>query len=130
MKKTAVLLVAVLAAILLLFTACGPPQENPDNALNVLNPQGFVEKGRDLAPRLDTLQGKKIALWLSATPDQLYAGKGAELYDLLEKMLKEKYSDIEIVHYADLPMKWMPEKEVVDAIAAVNPDGVVVGFGG
>jgi UDP-N-acetyl-D-mannosaminuronic acid transferase (WecB/TagA/CpsF family) len=45
-------------------------------------------------------------------------------------MLKEKYSDIEIVHYADLPMKWMPEKEVVDAIAAVNPDGVVVGFGG
>ncbi|MBN2320060.1 MAG: hypothetical protein JXR49_13320 [Acidobacteria bacterium] len=130
MKKTAILLVAVFLAMPLLITACGPPPDNSGNALTVLNPQGAVEKKLDLAPRLDTLQGKKIAMWLSATPDQLYAGKGAELYDLLEKMLREKYSDVEIVHYADLPMKFMPEKEVVDAITSADPDGVVVGFGG
>ncbi|MBN2241748.1 MAG: hypothetical protein JW793_03585 [Acidobacteria bacterium] len=130
MKKTAVLLAAALIAMPLLITACGTPPENADNALTVLSPQGAVEKGKDPAPRLETLEGKKIAFWLSATPDQLYAGKGAELYDLLEKMLQEKFSGIEIVHYADLPMKFTPETEVVDAIAATDPDGVVVGFGG
>jgi hypothetical protein len=69
-------------------------------------------------------------MWLTATPDQLYAGKGAELFDLLEKMLKEKYTDIRIVRYADLPMKFMPENEVVDAILKTQPDAVVAGFGG
>ena len=98
--------------------------------LTVLNPQGTVKKNRDLALRLGTLEGKKVALWLSATPDQLYAGKGAELYDVLAKMLKEKFADIKIVPYADLPMKFAPENEVVAAITATKPDAVVVAFGG
>ena len=101
-----------------------------DYTLTVLNPQGHAKKNKVLAPRLDTLKGKKIAMWLSATPDQLYAGKGAELYDLLEKMLGDKYPDARIIHHTDLPMKFMPEKEVVDAIVASDPDAVVVGFGG
>jgi hypothetical protein len=98
--------------------------------LTVLNPQGSVKKDRVLAPRLDTLEGKKVAMWLSATPDQIYAGKGAELYSLLEKMLREKYADIQIVRFVDLPMKFMPENEVVEAIVATQPDAVVAGFGG
>ena len=69
-------------------------------------------------------------MYLSATSDQLYAGKGAELYDLLEKMLRNNYPDTRIVRYTDLPMKYTPEKEVVDAIVATRPDAVVVGFGG
>ncbi len=99
-------------------------------ALTVLNPQGPVKKNRELAPRLETLKGKKVALWLSATPDQVYAGKGAELYDLLQKMLKEKISGIQIVPYRDLPMKFMPENEVVAAIVKAKPDAVVAAFGG
>lgn len=124
MKKTAILLVAALLA------ALAPPAVSSDITLTVLNPQGPVDKVRDLAPRLDTLQGKKIAMWLSATADQLFAGRGAELYDLLEKMLRDSYPGIEIVRYTDLPMKFMPEKEIVDAIVAAGPDGVVAGFGG
>jgi hypothetical protein len=69
-------------------------------------------------------------MWLSATPDQVYAGKGAELYDLLEKQLKAIYTNIQIVRYTDLPMKFMPEDEVVDAIVKTQPDAVVAGFGG
>jgi hypothetical protein len=98
--------------------------------LTVLNPQGPVKKGRDLAPRLGTLKGKKVAMWLSATPDQLYAGKGEELFVLLEKMLAEKYPGIKIVSHTDLPMKFAPEDEVVAAITATHPDAVVAGFGG
>ncbi len=98
--------------------------------LTVLNPQGPIKKGRDLAPRLKTLEGKKVAMWLSATPDQLYAGRGAELYDELAKMLKEKVANIEIVPYTNLPMKYSPAKEVVAAITTTQPDAVVAGFGG
>jgi hypothetical protein len=130
MKKTVPLIVLAFMALPAMLSAFGSPAADSDYTLTVLNPQGPVDKGRDLAPRLGTLRGKKIALWLSATADQLYAGKGAELYDLLETMLKEKYPDIRIVHYADLPMKFAPENEVVEAITATQPDGVVVGFGG
>ena len=98
--------------------------------LTVLNPQGPVKKVRELAPRLKTLEGKKIALWLSATPDQLFAGKGSELYDALGPMLKEKIPGINIVSYQELPMKFAPAKEVIAAIEATHPDGVVVAFGG
>jgi hypothetical protein len=98
--------------------------------LTVLNPQGPVKKGRELAPRLTTLNGKKVAMWLSATSDQVYAGKGAELYDLLEKMLKEKFADIQIVPYKDLPMKFGPENEVVAAIEKTKPDAVISALGG
>ncbi len=127
-------------ASLLMFTGCkGTTSEktadeassvSSEYSLIVLNPQGNVRKDKVLAPRLDTLEGKKIAMWLTATTDQIYAGKGAELYDIMEKMLKEKYSDIEIIRYADLPMKFMPEDEVVDAIVKTQPDAVVAGFGG
>jgi len=131
----------VLMVILAMLSACSsPPSQEAamdkksaatsEYTLTVLNPQGNVKKDKDLAPRLDTLAGKKIAFWLSATPDELYAGKGAELYDLLEVQLKEKYPDTQIIHYADLPMKWMPEKEVVDAIVKAEPDAVVAAFGG
>jgi len=130
MKRILILLVLALTAMPAMLPAFASPAADSDYTLTVLNPQGPVEKGRDLAPRLETLQGKKIAMWLTATPDQLYAGKGAELYDLLEKMLKEKYTDIQIVRYADLPMKFMPENEVVDAIVKTQPDAVVAGFGG
>jgi len=101
-----------------------------DYTLTVLNPQGPAKKDRSLASRLDTLEGKKVAMWLSVTPDQIYAGRGAELYSLLEQMLREKYADIQIVRFVDLPMKFMPENEVVQAIVAAQPDAVVAGFGG
>lgn len=122
----------VIPAMLLTFTSSSALSTGTTEGytLTVLNPQGSVKKDRILAPRLDTLEGKKVAMWLTATPDQLYAGKGAELYDLLEKMLKERYAGIQIVRYADLPMKFMPENEVVDAIVKTQPDAVVAGFGG
>ena len=107
-----------------------PAGTTQDYTLTVLNPQGSVKKDRVLAPRLDTLEGKKVAMWLSATPDQIYAGMGAELYVLLEDMLKKRYAGIRIVRFVNLPMKFMPENEVVKAIVATKPDAVVAGFGG
>jgi len=144
MKRTATWIAAVLfvlpATVSLRAVEGGPAatawqaarsKEKPSGyTLTVLNPQGAVKKVRDLAPRLGTLQGKKVAMWLSSTSDQLYAGRGAELYDVLAKMLKEKFPAIRIVPYRDLPMKFTPESDVVAAIVAKQPDAVVAGFGG
>lgn len=132
MKRTATWIAAALLVLsaILWAAASEDPAAASEYTLTVLNPQGPVKKDKDLAPRLDTLAGKKVAMWLSATEDQLYAGKGAELYDVLEKMLKDKYPDIEIVSYRDLPMKFAPEEEVVKAITDSKPDAVVAGFGG
>ena len=132
MNKTVTWIAAALLILpAMLWAAAGEARAAASEyTLTVLNPQGPVKKDRDLAPRLETLKGKKVAMWLSATADQVYAGKGAELFDSLEKMLKEKYPDIEIVSYRDLPMKFAPENEVVAAITKTNPDAVVAGFGG
>jgi hypothetical protein len=113
-------------------TAKKPPQSKTGQIvrLTVMNPQGPVKKVKDLAPRPRTLDGKKIALWLSSTADQFYAGKGAALYDALTQMLKDSYPGIQIVPYTSLPMKFMPENEVIGAIVSAKPDGVVIGFGG
>lgn len=102
----------------------------PSVTLTVLNPQGPVTKKRELAPRLETLKGKRVAMWLSATRDQVYAGRGADLYDILEKMLKEKFADIQILSYTTLPMKFAPEKDVIAAIEKTKPDAVIAAFGG
>jgi hypothetical protein len=127
MKKS-IWVMAVLLIVPIVFTACSlAPSEF---TLTVLNPQGPVLKKRDLAPRLDTLNGKKLVMWLSATPDQIFAGKGTELYDELARMLREKFPEIEIVPYGDLPMKYTPANEVIAAIKDSGPDAVVAGFGG
>lgn len=140
MKRTVKWIVAALMVISVVLTAYPAPEavnENPAIAaataeftLTVVSPQGPIKKVRELAPRLKTLEGKKLVMWLSATPDQLFAGKGAELYDVLAKMLKEKIPGINIVPYRELPMKFAPPNEVVAAIVATKPDAVVAAFGG
>jgi ABC-type Fe3+-hydroxamate transport system substrate-binding protein len=129
MKKILLLLMAALVFSALPAVTV-PTAEAADYMMTVLNPQGPVDSVKDLAPRLGTLKGKKIAMWLSATPDQLFAGKGTELFDRLEKMLRDAYPGIDIVPYKDLPMKFAPENEIVEKIVAARPDGVVAGFGG
>ena len=129
MKKILLLLTAVFT-VPAVIAASAMPAAAADYSLTVLNPQGPVDRGKEVAPRLGTLQGKRIAMWLSATSDQLFAGKGTELFDQLEKMLRDTYPGIDIVPYKDLPMKFAPENEVVEKIVAARPDGVVAGFGG
>ena len=106
MKRTVTWIAAALLVLpsMIWAAASEEPAAASEHTLTVLNPQGPVKKDKDLAPRLETLAGKRVAMWLSATEDQLFAGKGAELYDVLEKMLKEKYPDMEIIPPMDPPV--------------------------
>jgi len=134
MKRKATSIITALMLMPIIFSTFAAPETvkegNTKYTLTVLNPQGPVKKGRDLAPRLGTLEGKRVVMWLSSTRDEVYAGRGTELYDILAKMLKEKFAGVTIVPYTDLPMKFAPEDEVVAAITAARPDAVVAGFGG
>ncbi len=62
--------------------------------LEVLNPEGkIVKKGKTLAPRLETLEGKKIGLVWNGKPN------GDKLLNEVGKLLKERYPTAETVSY-------------------------------
>ncbi len=138
MKTKAFLLIGLFVVLGLMVAGWTGPMAAPGAAplaadqvsLKVLNPQGAVEAVGELAPRLSTLDGKTVALWLSATPDEVYAGMGGPFYDQLAELLKKQFPKINLIPYAKLPMKYSPADEVIAAIKATKPDGVVIALGG
>ncbi len=97
--------------------------------LKVLSPQGTIDAVNEYAPRLKSLDGKTIALWL-ATPEGPKAGKGLVLYGKLSELLKKQFPNVKLIMPADLPKTYSPADEVIGKIKAVKPDGVVIGTGG
>ena len=92
----------ILSVIILLFlfeaTATGQAGAQLDAAavaLEVLNPRGEIEPTpvRGISPRLKDLDGKKIGLY-----DNGKTGF-AEFLDEIERLLKERYSDITVLRY-------------------------------
>ena len=92
----------ILSVIILLFlfgaASTGQAIAQPDAAavvLEVLNPRGEIEPPPVLgiSPRLKDLDGKKIGLY-----DNGKAGF-AEFLDEIERLLKERYSDITVLRY-------------------------------
>jgi hypothetical protein len=60
--------------------------------LEVLNPEGkIIKKGKSLAPRLETLEGKKIGLVWNGKPN------GDKLLNEIGDLLKERYPTAETV---------------------------------
>lgn len=85
-------------------------------------------QSRPLAPRLDDLNGKRIAfLW-----DYLF--RGEELFPLLTEQLIDRYPDIEIVDYDEFGnTHGSDEKQMIAglpaALASRHVDAVVSGVG-
>lgn len=128
----------VLLVVLMLVTGIAPvaaagttnAAAAADTTITVMVPQGTVAVNKELAPRLSTLDGKKVALWLSATADETYAGKGAEYYDKLAELLKKQFPKVEIISYDKMPRKYSPADEVLKSITDNKPDAVVIALGG
>lgn len=75
-------------------------------------PRGELQqRTRSLAPRLESLAGKRVAqLW-----DELF--KGDVVFDLLEEGLRERYPDIEFVSWREFgSTHGAMEKEALDAL--------------
>ncbi len=118
---------AVLTALLLLVAAVAAVPVAAAE-LTVLNPSATVRVSHQLAPRLTTLNGKTIAMWLSGL--EVAVGRGDVAYEALAATLKTLYPEVNIIPYTELPIKYSPQDEVLNAILAKKPDGVIIGFGG
>ena len=88
---------------------------------------GRQQKMRELAPRLDSLEGKTVAqLW-----DQLF--KGDVVFDLLEEGLKARYPGIRFISWRDFgSTHGGEEKEALAALPerlkALGVDAVISGM--
>ena len=92
-------------------------------------PRGELQqRTRSLAPRLESLAGKKVAqLW-----DELF--KGDVVFDLLEEGLKKRYPDIKFVSFKEFGnTHGSDEREVLNALSRkfkeLKVDAVVSGMG-
>lgn len=98
--------------------------------LTVMVPQGTVGVQKELSPRLSTLDGKRVALWLSATADETYAGKGEDYFNKMAELLKKQFPKVEIISFDKMPRKYSPADEVLKGITDQKPDAVVIALGG
>ncbi len=87
--------------------------------LEVLNPEGtIVEKGTKLAPRLKTLDGKRIGLVWNGKPN------GDVLLKEVGKLIKERFPTAEVVpHRVSYSGRKLPPGEV-EAVAKDVDAGV------
>lgn len=141
MKKKIIIGLLLIISLFAL-VGCNSPQET-SNAIDseetsdangdyvelaVLNPTSAVEVVGEYAPRLDNLNGKRVAMWLSGEGSDV--GYGEIVYDRLAEKLKAEYPDIVIIPYDELPITYSPKDETVEALLAAEPDAVIVGVGG
>jgi hypothetical protein len=102
--------------------------------LSVLSPIGAeaVEQ-KNLAKRLDTLNGKVVAeVWNEDF-------KGDIMFPIYREMLKERFPDVKIVPYTDIPyasLKGTPSYQrevlgsIITALREKGADAVITGNGG
>lgn len=129
MQKVMGLLLALVLVSSQAFAVSAAPSGKNSVELTVLNPTSAVEMVGEYAPRLEDLNGKRVAFWLASMSDE-DAGYDNLIYDKLAEKLKADYPDVIIVPYAELPLKYSPQDEVVGDILATKPDAVIVGVGG
>ncbi len=94
------LLTAIFAMIMVMASACTSQDEvqskNEGFTLEVLEPHGelaFPERQGLSAPRLNDLNGKKIAIMAMGHDSMAF-------FDTIKAMLKNKYPDVEFIHFS------------------------------
>ena len=128
MVKVTTLLLCLVLLTSQTFAISSAPLKDDYVELTVLNPTSAVELVGKYAPRLDDLNGKRVALWLASMSDD--AGHDNLIYEKLAEKLKAEYPKVTIIPYEELPRKYSPQDEVVSDILATKPDAVIIGVGG
>lgn len=128
MHKVMMLLLSLVLITSQTLTVSAAPSGKNSVELTVLNPTSAVEVVGKYAPRLEDLNGKRVALWLaSKASDTAY---DQIIYEKLAEKLKAQYPDVVIIPYTELPLKYSPQDEVVGDLLAAKPDAVIIGVGG
>ena len=109
------------AAALTAASATHALAQNADDSvtLEVYNPSGSIEIKYMFAKRLDTLEGKTIAQVGNSW-------EGYRVHPLIERLLKERYKDIKIIPFGEMP-DYPDMDKVVEAAKAKGVDAVIIG---
>jgi hypothetical protein len=130
-KFMLVLLIALCAIGLASFATvqAAPPDQAASTSLTVLNPQGTVPVVGKFAPRLSTLDGKKVGLWLMLPSTFEFQPAGVAFYDEIAAMMKKQFPTVTIVMPKDFSSN-APEVTSTKAITETKVDAAVLGIGG
>ncbi len=94
--------------------------------LEVLNPSGEIQIGHLNAPRLDTLEGKKICnIWMTG----MY--RGEQFFPILSDLLKKRFPTITVIPYTEFPVGYPTDlEELVRIVKEKGCDAVIGGPAG
>lgn len=132
MKKLwPILLIAVFLLGLASFATAqaAPPQQATPVSLAVLNPQGTIPVVNKLAPRLSTLDGKKVGLWLMLPNTFEFQPAGQAFYDEVAVLMKKQFPNVTFVMPAEFSSN-LPDIKSAEAITTTKVDAAVLGIGG
>jgi len=106
-----------------------PSPQAASVSLTVLNPQGNVPVVGKFAPRLSTLDGKKVGLWLMLPNTFEFQPAGVAFYDEIAAMMKKQFPNVTLVMPKEFSSN-LPEIASTVAITSTKVDAVVLGIGG
>ncbi len=106
-----------------------PLQQTATASLTVLNPQGTVPVVGKFAPRLSTLDGKKVGLWLMLPNTFEFQPAGVAFYDEIAVQMKKQFPTVTLVMPKDFSSN-LPEIASAKVITETKVDAVVLGIGG
>lgn len=134
MRTKRILLVLVIAAFVLglatlaTTTQAAPAPQAASVSLKVLNPQGSIPVVNKFAPRLSTLDGKTVALWLMLPSTYEFQPAGMAMYDDLAAALTKQFPNIKLVKYDKFDNA--PELKSTESIKSAKVDAAILGVGG
>jgi len=134
MRTKKLMLVLLIAAFVLglaslaTTTQAAPAPQAASVSLKVLNPQGSIPVVNKFAPRLSSLDGKTVALWLMLPSTFEFQPAGVPMYADLAAALTKQFPTIKLI----MPTKFdnAPELKSTESIKAAKPDAVILGVGG
>ena len=93
------------------------------HTLEVFDPSGATEVLRLHAPRLDSLEGKRIGF---VSNDEWQAHR---MLPLVADYIKDKFSNVEIIPYSEFPIGNMKigNDETIERAKELGVDAIVVG---
>ncbi len=134
MRTKRIMLVLLIAAFVLglgslaTVTQAAPPQQASTVSIKVLNPQGTIPVVNKFAPRLSTLDGKTVALWLELSNTFEFQEGGKAMFSDIAVSLTKQFPNVKILTPDKFPDA--PELKSADAIIAAKPDAAILGVGG
>lgn len=134
MKNVKLLLLLLIAVLLMglgafaTTTQAAPAPQAASVTLKTLNPQGNVPQVNKFAPRLSTLDGKTVALYLMMPSTYEFQPAGVAFYKRMTELLTKQFPNVKLIQPDKLDNA--PEVKAAEPIKTAKADAAILGIGG